>query len=148
MNLKYLGIAVMVLSVLTVLTVHSLSLLLISSIDMSAECSVVGTCPHVTALNYSYIGYISSAALFLVGLFIFLRGNTTRIRRGMPKDLQPDEKKLYKMIEEAGGIIFQSELVEKTGFPKTRVTRILDRLEAKDVLERRRRGMTNAVMLK
>jgi uncharacterized membrane protein len=44
--------------------------------------------------------------------------------------------------------MFQSELVEKTGYSKSKVSLILDRLEAKRILERKRRGMTNAVVLK
>jgi uncharacterized membrane protein len=148
MDLRYLGILIMALSVLMALTVYGLSSYLMSSISMGSECSDVGTCPHVAALNQSYIGYLSSGVMFIAGLFIFLKGRSVKPRRAMPKDLQPDEERIYKIVEESGGIIFQSEIVEKTGFPKARVTRVLDRLEAKDVLERRRRGMTNAVMLK
>jgi len=148
MDLRYLGILIMVLSLLMTATVYNLSSYLISSIDMSDSCSAVSTCPHVTALNQSYVGYVFSVSLFLVGLFIFLKGRGAKIKKSMPKDLQPDEKKVYEIIEKAGGIIFQSEIVEKTEFPKTRVTRVLDKLEARDIVERRRRGMTNAVMLK
>ena len=148
MDLRYVGIVIMALSVLMGILMYSLSSFLLSSIDMAGSCSSVGTCPHVTALNQSYIGYLFSIAMFLVGLYIFLKGRGMRARKAMPKDLQPDERKVYDVISQAGGMIFQSEIVEKTEFPKTRVTRILDKLEAKDVLERRRRGMTNAVMLK
>ena len=44
--------------------------------------------------------------------------------------------------------MFQSELVEKTGHTKVKMTRILDKLEAKGLIERRRKGMTNLVFLK
>ncbi len=148
MEIRYLGIAVMALSLLMAYTVYSISSGLISSIDMSDSCSSVSTCPHVTALNQSYVGYIGSAIMFIIGLMIFLKAGPSSRRRPEPGNLQPDEKKVYGLIQDAGGMIFQSELVEKSGFPKARVTRLLDRLESKDVLERRRRGMTNAVMLK
>jgi uncharacterized membrane protein len=62
--------------------------------------------------------------------------------------LNRDEKTILEKIIEAQGTIFQSELVDKTKFPKVRVTRILDKLEGKGLIERKRRGMTNVVVLK
>ncbi|MEK6845043.1 MAG: MarR family transcriptional regulator [Nanoarchaeota archaeon] len=44
--------------------------------------------------------------------------------------------------------IFQAELIEKTKFGKAKITRILDRLEGKGFVERKRRGMTNIVVLR
>jgi uncharacterized membrane protein len=64
------------------------------------------------------------------------------------KKLEPDEKNIYFIIAEKEGAAFQSEIVEKTGYTKVKVTRILDRLEANGFLERRRRGLTNLVVLK
>jgi uncharacterized membrane protein len=62
--------------------------------------------------------------------------------------LNKDEKNVLEKIIESEGTIFQSELVNKTRFPKVKVTRILDRLEGKGLIERKRRGMTNVVVLK
>ena len=59
-----------------------------------------------------------------------------------------DEKRIVKIIIDQGGTLFQSGLVEKSGYSKSKVSLILDRLEAKRILERKRRGMTNAVVLK
>ena len=44
--------------------------------------------------------------------------------------------------------IFQADLIEKTGFGKAKMTRILDRLEGKGFVERKRRGMTNVVVIR
>ena len=63
-------------------------------------------------------------------------------------DLADDEKLVLEKIIEAEGTMFQSDLVEKSGFTKVKVTRILDKLEGKGVIERKRRGMTNVVILK
>ncbi|MHC1587205.1 MAG: helix-turn-helix transcriptional regulator [Candidatus Syntropharchaeia archaeon] len=49
---------------------------------------------------------------------------------------------------EADGIIEQSKLPEKTGISKASVSRALDLLESKGLVERRRRGMGNIVLLK
>lgn len=59
-----------------------------------------------------------------------------------------DEQKLYQLIMEEGGVIFQGKLAEKSGFPKGKVSLVLDRLEARGLLERKRHGMSNIVVLR
>ena len=59
-----------------------------------------------------------------------------------------DERMLVQIVADEGGTIFQSQLVEMSGFSKSKVSLVLDRLEARGVLERRRHGMSNAVVLK
>ncbi|MEK6807993.1 MAG: MarR family transcriptional regulator [Nanoarchaeota archaeon] len=61
--------------------------------------------------------------------------------------LDADEKLIMEKLIDAQGTLFQSDLVEKTQLNKVKVTRILDILEAKGLVERRRHGMTNAVIL-
>ena len=62
--------------------------------------------------------------------------------------LKDDERKIYKVILDADGIISQSEIAEKTGISKSNVSRVLDLLESKGLVERRRRGMGNIILLK
>ena len=57
-------------------------------------------------------------------------------------------KGVLEQIIAAEGSVLQSELVSTTGLTKVKVTRILDKLEGKGLIERRRRGMTNIVILK
>jgi uncharacterized membrane protein len=38
--------------------------------------------------------------------------------------------------------------VDKSGYSKSKVSLVLDRLEARRILERRRRGMSNVIVLK
>lgn len=64
------------------------------------------------------------------------------------KGLAPDERKVFERVISSGGYVLQSELISSTGVNKVRMTRILDRLESMGLVERRRRGMTNAVVLK
>ena len=59
-----------------------------------------------------------------------------------------DEQKIVSLIIDEGGTIFQSQLVERSGYSKSKVSLILDRLEAKKILERKRHGMSNAIVLK
>ncbi len=64
------------------------------------------------------------------------------------EEMDSEEKSVLEKIIEAQGMIFQSELVDKTDLTKVKVTRILDKLEGKGVIERKRRGMTNVAILK
>ena len=61
--------------------------------------------------------------------------------------LKPEEKHVLELIQN-NKAIFQADLIEKTGFGKAKMTRIIDRLEGKGFVERKRRGMTNVVVMK
>ena len=62
--------------------------------------------------------------------------------------LDGKEKELVKLIQENSGAMFQAELMEKLGVGKVGMTRMLDKLEAKQIIERKRRGMNNIVIIK
>ena len=62
--------------------------------------------------------------------------------------LKDDEIEVYQAVLEAGGLLSQRELVEKTGLSKATVSRALDLLESKSLVEKRRRGMSNMIFLK
>jgi len=64
------------------------------------------------------------------------------------KTLSAEENSMIERLIESEGAMFQSDLVEKSGFQKVKVSRLLDRLEGLGIIERRRRGMTNIVLLK
>jgi uncharacterized membrane protein len=66
----------------------------------------------------------------------------------LAKQLKDDELSIYKVIVESDGIINQSEISLKVGISKAEVSRTLDMLESRSILERRRRGMGNVVVLK
>jgi len=65
-----------------------------------------------------------------------------------PGKLDSEEKKICELLQQGEGSRYQSDLIQETGFSKVHMTRILDRLEGKRILERKRRGMTNIVILK
>jgi uncharacterized membrane protein len=79
---------------------------------------------------------------------MFPRSKAKKIKYNIPENLSEEEKLIVNLLKESEGTIYQSELVDKTGFTKVKVTRILDRLEGKKIIERKRRGMTNIVILK
>ena len=62
--------------------------------------------------------------------------------------LDKDEKKVIGILQRENGTMFQATLTEELGAGKVKITRILDKLEAKQLIERKRRGMNNVVVLK
>jgi uncharacterized membrane protein len=61
--------------------------------------------------------------------------------------LDGDEKTLFKEILDNDGIL-QRDLILKTGFSEPKVSRLLDRLERRGLIIRRRDGMGNRILLK
>jgi len=64
------------------------------------------------------------------------------------KTLKDNEMAVYQAILEAGGVMQQGELVTQVGLPKATVSLTLDLLESKGLVERRRRGMGNVILLR
>lgn len=129
---------------------------------VSTSCSHGSTCPmYGTIRTQTYVAGALIAIIIAIGLFFIFSKEETKIitktkrveveAKRKPIDyskLDKEEKVIVKTIEEAEGTIFQSDLVERSQFDKVKVSRILDRLEGKQLVERKRRGMTNVVILK
>ena len=132
---------------------------------VGATCTHGESCPMWGTLDFQT--NVSMAVMFFVaviGLYLIVFGeekpvSQTRERHEkvkpkkkdyseILKDLDEDQRKVLQAIIDEDGTIFQSSLVEKTELSKVRMTRILDRLEGKNLIERKRRGMTNVVILK
>ena len=100
-------------------------------------------------------GFVMGSSLVYLWLIdrkepAFTEGSSLKNRwnRLLEEITNPDEKQIVNIIIEEGGTIFQSQLVDRSGYSKTKVSLILDRLEAKQILERKRHGMSNAIILK
>ena len=61
--------------------------------------------------------------------------------------LDRDEKNVINLLLKENKAMFQSDLMEKLEIGKVKTTRLLDKLEAKQFIERKRRGMNNIVVL-
>jgi len=62
--------------------------------------------------------------------------------------LDKEEKKVINTLINEGKAMFQKSLMEKLEIGKVKMTRLLDKLEAKQFIIRKRRGMNNIVVLK
>jgi len=136
---------------------------------VSTSCSHGLSCPMWGTIDaQTNISMAIMVLVALIGFYLFFFGEETRIvtrikrvkERLEPKKLtkenyekimktlDSDEKAVLGKVIESEGTLFQSSLIESTGLSKVKVTRILDRLEGKDLVERKRRGMTNVIILK
>ena len=63
------------------------------------------------------------------------------------ESLSSNEETIYELLIEADGKLAQQTLVEETTLSKATVSRTLDTLEHKDLVERKRNGMGNTIHL-
>jgi uncharacterized membrane protein len=157
-NNKQVGIIIIVFSVVLFLVMFSVTDRILKANEVLHHgCNLPeGVCPYTGFPSQSMFGYVISAGLFVFGVVMIFTSNKDETKKSQVNMqlkekiglLQADEKKIYKEIISAGSMIFQNELIEKTGFSKVKITRILDKLEAKKIVERRRRGMSNVVIVK
>ena len=64
------------------------------------------------------------------------------------KTLKDEEVRVYQAVLDAGGIMNQGDIAQQVGLSKTTVSRVLDLLERRGLIEKRRRGMSNVILLK
>jgi len=152
-NVGYIIIGVSVLVLLNIFVFNSM----VKSSGLYF-CSA-SNCPYHSSFNsLIYLSYGIAGILFIVGLVLIFSKPSERVIikriREKPKKKELDTSGLKKeekiVLDEVAKnrTIFQADLIDKTGFGKAKMTRILDRLEGLGFLERKRRGMTNVVVLK
>lgn len=159
MENKYVGYLILGISVLVIVVIFlfnsALKEIIVDSCGM--EHSLV--CPMNRTVNQqTYIALGVVGLLVIVGFILIMSKPQKEIivkriekKAKAPNkdfsDLTSEEKNLASLIQNSKAI-FQAELIEKTGFGKAKMTRMLDRLEGRGFIERKRRGMTNVVVWK
>ncbi|MFH1065473.1 MAG: hypothetical protein V1734_03145 [Nanoarchaeota archaeon] len=181
MNQKYIGIGIVIASLILLAAIISFRIEL-NNVTMkvveenNGVCIIDGSCIHEETAYpvQTYGGIIVASLLFALGVYLTIASRKINLehssehvkahiehskahmeenvsREEIEKRhslLNEEEKKIIALLKEADGTMFQSDLVEKSGFTKVKITRILDVLEGKRLVERKRRGMTNVVILK
>ena len=119
----------------------------------------VQSCEMFNSVRYqTYLALSIAGLFFLFGLFlIFSKPNEKVVIKKVKEkkvmkevnlsSFRPEEKQVYNLVRE-NGAMFQADIIEKTGFSKASMTRIVDKLEGNGLVERKRRGLTNVVVLK
>lgn len=115
-------------------------------------------CPAFGTINqqtYLSLGIVS--ILIIVALVIMFQKPKEKIivktvkEKKKPLNLEgldKDEKMVVDLLMKENNAVFQADLMEKLEIGKVKATRLLDKLESKQLIERKRRGMNNIVVLK
>ena len=160
MKSQQLGIIILVLSVL------SIGLLLYAKVQIdrhllescAATCGGNGDsctmnfCPYRQSNNVSWIPVFASilvSALGGIGLYLALLPPEKFVEQKEYNlsTLTNEEKNLFYRIQQDKQGLYQSKLAEELGVSKVHMTRLLDRLEGLGLVERKRRGLTNIVVV-
>ena len=111
------------------------------------ELPRVYTYTDVLTMLLSSIAMSSSIMYLALSSILRPRTRTISINNTM-SSLSPNERKVLSSLMSKGGVAFQSEIVEGLGLPKSTVSVILDKLETRGIVEKRRRGINNIVIVK
>ena len=125
----------------------------------SSSCSMEkNICPMYKTINtQTYLALSVTGLLVIIGLVlifvkpkekIIIKTKKEKKKKINLERLEKNEKEVIEILQKENGAIFQSTLMEKLGIGKVGITRLLDKLEAKQFIERKRRGMNNIVVLK
>ncbi len=153
MNFKQLGFLLIIIGLLSFGIFWQFTVRLNEELHKSCPLPLE-SCPFRTSLPIeSYFGFSVSGIITLLGVFLFAKrqikiAETKKDWNKIMKTLEGCERNVFAAVKDGGGLIFQNELIKKTGFSKVKVSRVLDKLEMKNLIERRRRGMSNIVVLK
>ena len=127
---------------------------------VDATCDHGPTCGMYDTISLqTYLSLTIAGIILVIGLFmVFAKEHETVIVKKIRdkilvkkldlSGLDKDEKEVVKILQEENGAVFQSSLMERMGIGKVKMTRLMDKLEAKQFVERKRRGMNNIIVLK
>lgn len=146
-----IGIAV-VIAVVVFLFNNAMTNIVNTSCSHGPSCAMYGDIKTQTYVSMAII-----AVIIIIGIVLMLSKESVQIRTIKAREakskidltgLDKDEKQVIKIVQEENGAIFQASLMEKMSIGKVGMTRLLDKLEAKQIIERKRRGMNNVIVLK
>ncbi len=125
---------------------------------ISQSCSHGPECEmYDTLRTQTWIGVFLLVIILGIGIFVMKSKPEERVivkkikEKRIKKDyssLDKKEKEVVDLLVKEGNAMFQADVMEKIGIGKVGMTRLLDKLEAKQIIERKRRGMNNMIVLK
>ena len=159
MENKKVGLLVIGISFLIIMIILIFNSALRKIVNTSCGMLDHLNCPmYDTITQQTYLALVIVGVLIIFGIFLMISKPMEKIvvrkikenkimKRLDTSELNSEEKKVLDLIKE-NKAVFQADLIEKTGFGKAKMTRIIDRLEGKGFVERKRRGLTNVVVMK
>ncbi|MCK5022548.1 MAG: hypothetical protein KAS04_00100, partial [Candidatus Aenigmarchaeota archaeon] len=106
-NTKYIGVILIIFSIVLSLIIYNFSTTILDIIDSGLiVCGqTYQECPHIEVINQSYVGYVVSAIIFIIGIFLIFYGGkpeTNEVDKNKWDDnlktLSGDEKIVYEKI--------------------------------------------------
>ena len=162
MKPKQLGMGIVILSIVIILLMilfkvqfdkQQLMACAAACGEAGADQCAIESCPYHRGNIIGWFPVITSilvAGLGGIGAYLIFSKEEKIIEKKEYdlSGLDEDEKKVFHLIKENEQGVYQSKIVEELNLSKVKVTRILDKLEQRELIERKRRGMTNIVILK
>lgn len=156
MENKHVGLLIIGIGIVIGILVLIFNFTLKTVAEMS--CSHGPECTMYDTMNAQlWISLSITLIVFIIGIVIMITKPKERIivktikekKKKLNLDgLEKNEKEAVEILQNENGAIFQKTLMEKLGIGKVGITRLLDKLESKQLIERKRRGMNNIVVLK
>jgi len=159
MENKNVGFLILGISAVIIVIIFLFNSSLKEIVDATCLAEHGSSCPMYSSIKQqTYLSFSIVAILIIISLVLIFSKQSEKIIIKKVKEkiqkkkidisgLRLEDKQVFKLVQE-NSAIFQAELIEKTGFGKAKVSRIIDRLEGRGLVERKRRGMTNVVVLK
>ncbi|MFC1710853.1 helix-turn-helix transcriptional regulator [Nanoarchaeota archaeon] len=158
MENKHVGYIIIGIAVLLVIIIFLFQNALKDVVELSCGLEHGESCPmKVTVDQQTYLALGIVGLLVIIALvLIFTKPKEKVIIKTVKekkkkldlKGLDRDEKKVINLLIKENKAMFQKDLMENLEIGKVKTTRLLDKLEAKQFIERKRRGMNNIVVLR
>jgi len=160
------ALAVLLASVFAIVT-ELLSPPNVNVVVNSGSQVIVRGIPHVYTLSDILIVIVTTSAAAMSASYVLLPRRLVHSEAGVTAGSEkvasgdksaawranldglgnPDEQRLYELVIDQGGTAHQSYLISESGFSKSKVSLLLADMEARGLLEKRRKGMSNVVLL-
>lgn len=158
MENKHVGFLVLGIAALLIFIIFLFQAALKDIIIASCGAAHTTACPMSQSVNQqTYLSLGIVGILAVIGFVLIFAKPEERIiikkvkekkKKLDLKGLDKDEKKVVQLLKDENGTMFQATLKESLDVGKVKLTRLLDKLEAKQIIERKRRGMNNIVVLR
>jgi uncharacterized membrane protein len=158
MENKHVGFLVIGIAVLLIIIIFLFQTALKEIIVTGCGAEHAIVCPMNKTVNQqTYLALGIVGLLMIVGFVlifakpkekVIIKKIKERKKKIDKSKLDRDEKRIVNLLEEENNAMFQATLKEKLDVGKVKLTRLLDKLEAKQLIERKRRGMNNLVVLR
>jgi len=153
-NVGFLIVGISVLIVAIILLFNAgLKDIVDETCDHGTTCEMYDTISMQTNLSLIIAGLVLVIGLFLIfskeseRIVVKRVKSKSRAKRIDMSKLDADEKRVVGILKRESGAFFQKSVMDELEVGKVKMTRLVDKLEAKGIVERKRRGMNNIIVL-